>query len=481
MKLIITEAQYKALEQYIEEARQEKPPTSLKPLFDDNPEAKFFGVVQRIKNGGDSEYYFELIEENGHKGVKDVNKMGKTKNCVGDLLLDTVLYGNQFKMPFASCGIRTINNVTTIKLYASADDINNDHIMDSMEIEHELDTPSSELADKYYEMLKNAQVGQQIYIDSKNKWDGIITRKFPNQIQIELYKHGIPINEADADMEWNVQPQNTNTNKTKQKPKKKSSVLTIDLTTNPFYEENGTIMFKGVNHDAETGEKSDFIADIKKFDVSSSTGSEQREKITSDEPIDPQTTKSQEEIRAEAKKAYDMILKDPILKDAFYRKPSFWNLFVAEMNGKSAPGKGIFPVLQMLGSYGKERLNEKLGAKFTPGKLVIFGAYNRPYEIDYKDKKFQLSVGSNFTGVVRNYNIGDEHYTIDNKRHRYKIYVKDKTDVEHVYKCELIKYDINTKTNAIEEFEHEGDVYIKFKPSEGYTSSKPKNQTQPTP
>jgi hypothetical protein len=235
MKLIITEAQYKALEQYIEEARQEKPPTSLKPLFDDNPEAKFFGVVQRIKNGGDSEYYFELIEENGHKGVKDVNKMGKTKNCVGDLLLDTVLYGNQFKMPFASCGIRTINNVTTIKLYASADDINNDHIMDSMEIEHELDTPSSELADKYYEMLKNAQVGQQIYIDSKSKWDGIVTRKFPNQIQIELYKHGIPINEADADMEWNVQPQNTNANKTKQKPKKKSSVLTIDLTTNPFY------------------------------------------------------------------------------------------------------------------------------------------------------------------------------------------------------------------------------------------------------
>ena len=37
------------------------------------------------------------------------------------------------------------------------------------------------------------------------------------------------------------------------------------------------------------------------------------------------------------------------------------------------------------------------------------------------------------------------------------------------------------KPNAIEEFEHEGDVYIKFKPSDGYTSSKPKNQTQPTP
>ena len=480
MKLIITEAQYKALEQYIEEARQEKPPTSLKPLFDDNPEAKFFGIVQRIKGGGDSEYYFELVEENGHKGVKDVNKMGKTKNCIGDLLLDTVLYGNQFKMTFSSCGVRTINNVTSVKLYASGDDIDSDHVMDSMEIEHELDTPSSELADKYYEMLKNAQVGQQIYIDSKSKWDGIVTRKFPNQIQIELYKHGIPINEADADMEWNVQPQNTNTNKTKQKPKKKSSVLTIDLTTNPFYEENGKIMFKGINHDADTGEKSDFIADIKKFDVSSSTGSEQREKITSDEPIDPQTTKSEEEIRAQAKKAYDMILKDPILKDAFYRKPSFWNLFVAEMNGKAAPGKGIFPVLQMLGSYGKERLNEKLGAKFTPGKSVRFGAYNRPYEIDYKDKKFQLSVGYNFTGVVRNYNIGDEHYIIDNKKDKYKIYVKDKTDVEHVYKCELIKYDINPNTNEIEEFEYEGDVYIKFRPSDGYMASKSENQTQPT-
>lgn len=474
MKVKLTEAQYRALEQYIEEARQEKLPTSLKPLFDDNPETKFFGVVQRIKGGGDSEYYFELTEQNGHKGVKDMNKMGKTVGCVGDLNLDTVLYGNQFKMAFGTCGVRTINSVTSINLYASEEDAKNGKSLDSMELEHDMDATSSELLDKYYELLKKVEVGKEIYIDSKNKWDGIVSRKYPDQIEIELYKHGIPINEADdeSNMEWNVQPQGQEKTKQRAKPKKKPVILNLNLKTNPFYEENGKIMLKGKSYDRETEETADFIVPIKAFDISVDHNIADAKKKNGEEEggeaIDPKTAASEEEIRAEAKRAYKMILDDPLLQRAFYRKPGFWNLFVAEMNGKKAPGKGIFPTLQLLGSYGRGKLTEKLGAEFMQGKRVSFEAYNKPYTIRYEDKTFELGVGITETGVVRNYKIGDSDYVIDNKTDMFKIYVKEKTEQQDVFKCELVKYTMKTN-QGMQEYPYQGDVYIRFKQSDGYS------------
>ena len=478
MKVKLTEAQYKALEQYIEEARQEKPPTSLKPLFDDNPEAKFFGVVQRIKGGGDSEYYFELGDQNGYKTVKDVNKMGKTKNCLGDLNLETILYGNQVKIPFTQCGVRTINAVTSINLYASSEDVKNNKILDSMEIEHSMDSSSSELVDQYYDLLKNVAVGKEIYIDSKVKWDGIVTRKTSNQIEIELYKHGIPINEAD-DMEWNVQAPKTEKPKQKRKVSKKPIILTIDLRDNPFYEENNEIMLKGSSYNRETEETSSFTIPIKSFDVSVDQKQTRQKSTAKPEDAEiPNTYDSEEELRAEAERAYKMILNDPNLKKAFYKKPTFWNLFIGELKGKASPGKGIFPTLQLLNNYGRTKLGENLGVEFIQGKRVTFSAYNRPYTINYEDKTFELSVGASETGVVRNYKIGDSDYVIDNKQDKFKIYVKEKTDVQDVFKCELIKYTMRPN-EGIKNYPYQGDVYIKFQQSDGYSPST--QQTSPNP
>jgi hypothetical protein len=482
MKVKLTEAQYRALEQYIEEARQEKPPTSLKALFDDNPEVKFFGVVQRMKAGGDSEYYFELTDQNGHKGVKDINKMGKTKNCVGDLLLDTVLYGNQFKMPFGACGVRTINSVTSINLYASSEDAQSGKVLDSMEIEHDMDATSTELIDKYYELLKNVEVGKEIYIDSKNKWDGIVSRKSSDQIEIELYKHGIPINEADeeSDMEWNVQSQNQAKPKQRAKPKKKPVILTLDLRTNPFYEENGTLMLKGKSYDRETEVTADFVVPVKAFDISADQKlAKQKAQSEPKEPEDPKAAQSEEDLRKEAERAYKMILNDPNLKKAFYKKPSFWNLFVSELKGKKAPGKGIYPTLQMIGSYGRGKLNEKLGAEFLQGKRVTFEPYNRPYSIKYGDKTFELGVGTLQTGVVRNFGVADDSYIVDNKQDEFKLFIKDKTEQQDVFKCELVKY--TKKANeGIQNFPYQGDVYIRFKKSDGYSPTAVNKPVQPT-
>jgi len=481
MKVKLTETQYKALEKFIDEARAAESPTSLKNLFNDNPNAKYFTVVQRLKGGNDSEYPFEIFTQNGHKGVKDIGIVGKTKGCETDLRPDTMLYGTSFSLSFGSCGVRNINNVIGIKLYGDEASLKAEKPLDSIELEHELDNTPQQLADKYYDMLKNVEIGRQIYIDSKNKWDGIVISKRPENISIELYKHGIPINEADddSDMEWNVQPDVPKQTKQKPKPKKKGIILTLDLSSNPFYVENNKLILKGISFDGETNKKTEFVVPVDKFNTNNVEP--KKEPSQELEPENPQDVKSDEELRQEAKAAYEMILNDPLLKKAFYRKPSFWNLFVAELKGKKAMGKGILPTLQILNRYGTDKLNHELDAEFIQGKSVGFQTYGKPYTINIDDKVFQLDAGKIYKAVVRNYKTGDNFYVLDSKEgngNGYKLYVKSKTDVQDVYRCELIRY-IRKANNEIKEYNHQGDVYIKLETkSDGY---KPLSRTEENP
>lgn len=489
MKVRLTEAQYKALEKFIEEARAAEAPVSLKNLFNDNPEAKYFTVVQRLKGGSDDEYHFQFVDQDGHKGIKDVNKMGKTKGCEIDLKPDTMIYGNTFSVSFGSCGTRTINNVIAVKLYADENTLKSGHEMDSMEVEHELDETPEGLANKYYEMLKNINIDQEIYIDSKNKWDGVVISKRNDSIEIKIYKHGIPINEAvdNSDMQWNVDPEpQQQPQQQKAKPTRKGIILTLDMTTNPFYVENGKLMLKGMSYDNTTEKKSEFVVPIKKFTTNAGelkipkSEKSDTKPETQPEVDNPEDVESEEELRKQAIEAYKVILADDNLKKAFYRKPSFWNLFVAELNGKSAPGKGIVPTLQLINSYQTEKLNQELGVEFIQGKRIQFSPYNKPYVINVDGVNFQLSTDTTYEGTVKKYKTGEDYYVIDSKQgnNGFKLHVKSKTDTENVFKCELIRY-VRDADNKLHTYNHNGDVYIKFNSqSDGYKPV-PKAQQKP--
>jgi hypothetical protein len=78
-----------------------------------------------------------------------------------------------------------------------------------------------------------------------------------------------------------------------------------------------------------------------------------------------------EKLKADAKKAMEMILKDETLKKAFYSQPSLWDLFVAELTGKKATGKGIVPVLDIINSYDNKKETENLNAEFITGRTVF--------------------------------------------------------------------------------------------------------------
>lgn len=489
MKVRLTEAQYKALEKFIEEARAAEAPVSLKNLFNDNPEAKYFTVVQRLKGGSDDEYHFQFVDQDGHKGIKDVNKIGKTKGCEIDLKPDTMIYGNTFSVSFGSCGTRTINNVIAVKLYADENSLKSGHEMDSMEVEHELDETPEGLANKYYEMLKNINIDQEIYIDSKNKWDGVVISKRNDSIEIKIYKHGIPINEADdnSDMQWNVDPEpQQQPQQQKAKPTRKGIILTLDMTTNPFYVENGKLMLKGMSYDNTTEKKSEFVVPIKKFTTNAGelkipkSEKSDTKPETQPEVDNPEDVESEEELRKQAIEAYKMILGDKTLQKVFYKHPTTLEYLVAAIKNKKALGKNIVPTLQLLNSYSTENLNKELGAEFIQGKSVNFEPYNTPYSIEVDSGKFQLNTGVPRRGVVKKFKISNKYYIIDSKETNgsgVKIYVKSATEAENVFKCELIRY-VRDNQNQIKEYKYNGDAYFKFEQGDGYKPI-PKNERKP--
>jgi hypothetical protein len=247
-------------------------------------------------------------------------------------------------------------------------------------------------------------------------------------------------------------------------------------------------MLKGMSYDNTTEKKSEFVVPIKKFTTNAGELKIPRPEKSDTKPetqpeVDnPKDVESEEELRKQAMEAYKLILGDKNLQQAFYRKPSFWNLFVSELKGKKAPGEGIVPTLQLLNSYGSENLNKELGAEFIQGKSVNFEPYNTPYSIEVDGGKFQLNTGVPRRGVVRKFKFEKKHYIIDSKETNgsgVKIYVKSATEVENVFKCELIRY-VRDNQNQIKEYKYNGDAYFKFDASsgDGYKPI-PKNERKP--
>jgi len=129
---------------------------------------------------------------------------------------------------------------------------------------------------------------------------------------------------------------------------------------------------------------------------------------------DTKNNTSDEEIDIiNAKEAYKLILGDKKLQQAFYKAPSLWNLFLSELKGKKAPGTGIVPTLQLVGDYQNKKITEALGARFIPGKNIVFYFNDNKKYIQgtvIEDKKPHLGrVYLEYTG-----NDGDK-YTINVK------------------------------------------------------------------
>jgi len=344
MKVKLTEKQYSLLLEYIEESRKAPTPQKLSLFFNDNPNAQFFSVIQRDKNGYDSDYDFKLTEVNGYKVIVDINKGTKTKGCSVDASFDTMIYGTQLIINFGKCGKLTINNVVGLKIFNDVNSLKNGTPDDTFELDHNMDKTKSDLVLEYYEQLKSVEIGDDINFDSKFKYDGNVVQRHGDVVRVELSQQG---------------RENT------------ILILTIDLGENPFYEEEGNLMFKAKSSKGNEEQK-DFILPIKNFYVDKNGQEEPEIKKEKKKKTPPNEVDKDEELRKEGKRAMEMILNDPNLKKAFYTQPSLWNLFISELRGEQAVGKGIVPTLRIINSYERKSISENLGGEFIEGKKISF-------------------------------------------------------------------------------------------------------------
>ena len=262
MKLRLTEKQYDLLLEYIDEAKKPLVPQKLWSFFNKNPNATFFSVTKKNKDGSEKNFDFKLSKVKGKQTIEDLNQGNATKGCSTEVNFDKMIFGNQLILNFEQCKKRlTLNDITSIGLYDDEQSLKSKTPKDKFQIGGSSATPT-----------------------------------------------------------------------------------------------------------ASSGDTQDNVGD------------------------------NSEELKQEAKKAMSMILNDPTLKKAFYTQPSLWNLFVAELKGEKATGKGIVPTLKIINNYENTSIERKLGSKFIEGETVTFtpvGTTKVPFIQNGKDDEYIFDENAN--------------------------------------------------------------------------------------
>ena len=480
MKLKLTESQYNNLLIYINEDRQAPAPTKISGLFASNKSTAYFSIVKLTqKTKDESEYLFKYNNNKGFHEVQDVNKGTATKGCKTVVPnLDMLIVDDQFTITFTSCQKQlNINNVVGIRLFDE-----NHTKLDEMTFDNTSSANSENLVDIYNDDLKQgSSIGDELYFTTPTKeLDGEILNKSSDKLEVEIHEEG----------------------------KKNNKLLYINLENDGFYEENGNIFFKAIEKNIKKGTESEFNIPIKKFSTSRKSEAKPpevndptqnpvpTEEPTQDDSDKPNATgwrtpEEEAELKAKAKAAYDAILSDPDLQKAFYRKPSFWNLFTAEMKGEKAPGKGIVPTLQLVGDYKAQKIDLQLKGEFINGKQVAFKAYgntiniydsstneliNSISAIDYQSAKVQPVDITDEEIISKNQRILVQRRGVDNIT---KIILISPTDKENVYLCD-IQHETRKKGDEIKGIA--SNQYIILNPnSEGYKPIKSGNQENKEP
>jgi len=162
--------------------------------------------------------------------------------------------------------------------------------------------------------------------------------------------------------------------------------------------------------------------------------------------------------RMYGKKALKAITSDPQLQAAFYRQPSFMKLFMADLQGKTAPGKGIQPTLALIGGYLDKKNKESNPdlASFKMGKIAdltiskpitfnvkskILGGKDDTYTIPASKLSATNIQGNWYDATSSNYqNANMLQYSDKNKSlgFQFKIMVKPPAISKDTFKCDIV-------------------------------------------
>ena len=191
----------------------------------------------------------------------------------------------------------------------------------------------------------------------------------------------------------------------------------------------------------------------------------------------------QEKIKKEktyGKKALETIVNDPTLQAAFYRQPSFWKTFMADLQGKTAPGKGIVPTLDLINGYVDKKKKEK-NPDLSPFKMNRKAEFMVLETISFKDDEgnirnipantdkpyFATNTHGNYfdknsMGSYENSNMLQSSDKENKLGFQFRIMVKPPAIKDDTFKCDII---YNSKVVF-------KDARIRFLQSNGYYHDK---------
>lgn len=177
---------------------------------------------------------------------------------------------------------------------------------------------------------------------------------------------------------------------------------------------------------------------------------------------------------------YNIITGDTQLRNAFYKRPSFWKSFVGELKGEKPKTTGYVVVQNLIDRYMDDEAEKKLGKnfikeldiKFRPLEniLIRYGANG-----DYRLATNQEVTNMRYIGSKPS----DGEYGILLSNSDIDIIVKEKTDKQNVYVCDVIKKytekvkgDDGKEKTINKESKPEKDITIEFIDSRGYRVDK---------
>jgi hypothetical protein len=170
---------------------------------------------------------------------------------------------------------------------------------------------------------------------------------------------------------------------------------------------------------------------------------------------------------------YNAITKDPELRKLMHHTP-WWDSFVSELMSKKAEGTGIINALNFFSSYQNEKLNKLLGDGFVVGKWAEFQVLD-PVLLYFegpngKTEELEFNVMAEYRALNQPLNLRDRNYDYRvlkaPGKNGYKIYVKEKTNQENVFICDITK-SFENKQGELKKNTKQ-NIRIKFILSEGY-------------
>lgn len=193
--------------------------------------------------------------------------------------------------------------------------------------------------------------------------------------------------------------------------------------------------------------------------------------------------KDEEDDGLDSENMVDMLANDPQLRDAFYKRPTFWQSFMAELKGEKPKTTGYTVVKNLLDRYADDKVAQTLGKNFVKKADIVFrpldkivinysqNGQSQTYSLNTNDEiddmRYIKSQPSKSTSSGNEYSILLSNKDID-------VLVNKKTNTPNVYLCDVIKkYTEKVKgKNVIKYSKPDKDVRIEFIDSPGYRVDK---------